>query len=399
MRPRNLMAVALSLVLASCAAVPGPVGKMRLAADNPVTRMDDAALRKVQLAAPQMLFWPSDMRSARFREMEQHFPGTHAAPAKRVRKLPMGAQLTGLPESELEAYMAGQNLVGLIVVQNGKVRLERYRQGLTAGQRWTSFSVAKSLTSTLAGQALKEGFIRSLADPVTDYVPELKGSAYEGVTVEQVLTMSSGVRWNEDYADPASDVARMYSEPLTPGRDPALAFLGKLPREAVPGSKWVYKTGETNLVGTVVQRATGMTLTDYAARRLVAAAGFEGELFWMVDPVGANVGGCCLSLSLRDYARLGLLALEGGRGVTGRGWFGRAAAAHYPTGSPGFGYGFQWWTYPGPWWGAQGIFGQGITILPGKRAVIVQLGNWPRASDRALRKAMLEFNARIESAL
>lgn len=399
MRLRNLTVMALGLVLASCAASPGPVGTMALSPDNPVTGLDRAALGQVQLAAPQMLFWPSGLRATRFAEMEKHFPGTRAAPARNPRALPTGAPLGGISESELESYMAGQNLVGLIVVQHGKVRLERYRQGFTADQRWTSFSVAKSLTATLAGQALNEGYIRSLADPVTAYVPELKGSAYDGVTVEQVLTMSSGVRWNEDYANPASDVARMFSEPLEPGRDPALAFLAKLPRDAPAGSKWVYKTGETNLVGTIVQRATGMTLTGYAARKLVPAAGFAGELFWMVDPVGANVGGCCLSLSLRDYARLGLLALEGGRGVTGRGWFGKASASHFLTGGPGFGYGYQWWTYPEGHWGAQGIFGQGITVLPGKRAVIVQLGNWPRASDPALRRAMVEFHARLGRAL
>ena len=319
MRRRNLTVMALGLALASCAAPSGPVGKLALAPDNPVTGMDVAALRQVQMAAPQMLFWPSAMRAARYAEMERHFPGTRAAPARSPRSLPAGAPISGIPEAELDSYMAGQNLVGLIVVQDGRVRLERYRQGFTADRRWTSFSVAKSLTATLAGQALKEGYIRSRADPVTAYVPELKGSAYDGVTVEQVLTMSSGVRWNEDYADPASDVARMFSEPLEPGRDPALAYLAKLPREAPAGSKWVYKTGETNLVGTIVQRATGMTLTDYAARKLVPAAGFAGELFWMVDPVGSNVGGCCLSLTLRDYARFGLLALEGGRGVTGRG--------------------------------------------------------------------------------
>ncbi|HMO69507.1 MAG TPA: serine hydrolase domain-containing protein, partial [Novosphingobium sp.] len=249
------------------------------------------------------------------------------------------------------------------------------------------------------GQALAEGRIRSLADPVTAYLPELKGSGYDGVTVEQVLTMSSGVRWNEDYADPASDVARMFSEPLRPGEDPALAYMARLPREAEPGAKWLYKTGETNLAGAIVQRATGMVLTDYAARKLVPAAGFEGELFWIVDPVGTSIGGCCLSLTLRDYARFGLLALEGGRGVTGRGWFAQASRAHHSTGAAGHGYGYQWWTYPGGMWGAQGIFGQAVTILPAKRAVIVQLGNWPRASDPVLRAEMIRFFAQVGEAL
>ena len=388
-----------ALLLAACAAPSGPVGSVRLAADNPIHAMDEAERARVRMAGPQMLFWPSDVRLARFREMERHFPGTVAAPARKVRPLPPGEAIAGLPEAEVSAYMAAQNLVGLIVVQDGRVRLEHYAHGLTPDQRWTSFSVAKSLTATLAGQALAEGRIRSLADPVTAYLPELKGSGYDGVTVEQVLTMSSGLRWNEDYADPASDVARMFSEPMRPGFDPALAYMAKLSREAEPGAKWLYKTGETNLVGAIVQRATGKVLTDYAAEKLIAAAGFEGELFWIVDPVGTSIGGCCLSLTLRDYARFGLLALEGGKGVTARGWFEEAARAHHGTGAPGHGYGYQWWTYPGGMWGAQGIFGQAVTILPDRRAVIVQLGNWPRASDPVLRAEMIRFFARVGEAL
>lgn len=396
---RRIAATLAVLLLASCAAPSGPVGSVRLAPDNPIHAMDEAERARVRMAGPQMLFWPSEVRMARFREMERHFPGTSAAPARKVRPLPPGEAIAALPEAEVAAYMAAQNLVGLIVVQDGRVRLERYAHGFAPGQRWTSFSVAKSLTATLAGQALAEGRIRSLADPVTVYLPELKGSGYDGVTVEQVLTMSSGVHWNEDYADPASDVARMFSEPMRPGHDPALAYMAKRPREAQPGSLWRYKTGETNLVGAIVQRATAKVLTDYAAEKLVPAAGFEGELFWIVDPVGTSIGGCCLSLTLRDYARFGLLALEGGRGMTSRGWFAEASRAHHGTGAPGHGYGYQWWTYPGGMWGAQGIFGQAVTILPARRAVIVQLGNWPRASDPALRAEMIRFFARVGEAL
>lgn len=396
---RRFIPALAALLLAACAAPSGPVGTVRLAPDNPIHAMDAAERERVRTAGPQMLFWPPEVRLARFREMERHFPGTVAAPARKVRPLPGGAAIATLPEAEVSAYMAAQSLVGLIVVQDGRVRLERYAHGFAPDQRWTSFSVAKSLTATLAGQALAEGRIRSLADPVTAYLPELKGSGYDGVTVSQVLTMSSGVRWNEDYADPASDVARMFSEPMRPGFDPALAYMAKLPREAQPGATWRYKTGETNLVGTIVQRATGKVLTDYAAEKLIPAAGFEGELFWIVDPVGTSIGGCCLSLSLRDYARFGLLALEGGKGVTSRGWFAQASRAHHGTGTPGHGYGYQWWTYPGGMWGAQGIFGQAITILPGKRAVIVQLGNWPQANDPALRAEMIRFFARVGEAL
>lgn len=399
---KRWIAALAALGLASCTHVPPPADaplQVRLAADNPVRAMDAAALRRLQLAAPGMLFWSSEQRSANFREMEKHFPGTVAAAARKVRDLPPGRPLQGLQDIELDAIMAKQGLVGLMVVQDGRVRLERYAQGFSADQRWTSFSVAKSLTSTLAGQAFAEGRIKSLDDPVTRYVPELAGSAYDGVTVRQILTMSSGVKWDENYADPKSDVAQMMTEPFAPGEDPMLKYLAKLPREAAPGTKWVYKTGETNLIGTIVQRATGMTLTDYAARKLIPAAGFEKPLFWLIDPTGTNVGGCCLSLTMRDYARFGLLALEGGKGVVPQGWFADATRAHYNIGVPGFGYGYQWWTYPDAHWGAQGIFGQAITLDPGRKLVVVQLANWPRASDRVLRMAQLALVLRIESAL
>lgn len=399
---RKWMAALAALTLAGCAHGPQPSAtpmQVRIAADNPVRGMDAAALRKLQLAAPQMLFWSRDERFANFRQMDKLFPGTTAPAAARVRDLPPGRPLEGLGDIELDALMASQGLVGLMVVQDGRVRLEKYARGFGPDQRWTSFSVAKSLTSTLAGQALAEGKIHSLDDPVTRYVPELAGSAYEGVTVRQILTMSSGVKWDENYADPNSDVARMFSEPFAAGQDPMLNFLRKLPREAEPGTKWVYKTGETNLIGTIVQRATGMVLTDYARTKLIPAAGFEKPLFWLIDPTGTNVGGCCLSLTLRDYARFGLLALEGGKGVTGADWFADATRDHYNVGVPGFGYGYQWWTYPEHRWGGQGIFGQAITINPARNVVVVQLGNWPRASDRAMRMTQLALMARIEMAL
>ena len=104
--------------------------------------------------------------------------------------------------------MKAYNVSGLMVLKDGKVVLERYGLGRQPQDRWTSFSVAKSVTSTLVGAAIQDGKIKSLDDPVTPYIPELKGSGYDGVTVRQMLTMSSGVKWNEDYTDPNSDVAR-----------------------------------------------------------------------------------------------------------------------------------------------------------------------------------------------
>ena len=144
-------------------------------------------------------------------------------------------------------------------------------RGLTRDGRWTSFSVAKSFTSTLVGAAIRDGYIKSVDDPVTRYIPELAGSGYDGVTVAQLLTMTSGVKWNEDYTDFNSDVARMYAKPAPAGIDPTVAYMRTLPRDTPPGSKWVYKTGETNLVGVLVSRATGKPLSAEAFKAHLAA--------------------------------------------------------------------------------------------------------------------------------
>lgn len=349
----------------------------------------------------QVLFWSDAERSARFRAMEQWFAGHEVPPAPAPRALPKGAPLASALEAELAAVLAETATAGIIVVQDGKVRFEAYGLGLGPDDRWTSFSVAKSFTSTLLGAAVKDGFITSLEDPVTKYIPGLGGSAYEGVTVKQLATMTSGVKWNEDYTDPASDVAQMNRFVVAYGPDAIVEQMKRLPREAEPGTKWVYKTGETNLIGVLVENAVGRPLAEYAKAKIVDPAGFAGPMFWMVDPRGGNIGGCCLSLTLADYARMGLFALEGGKGMVPEGWFAEAGAPQvsFAPEMPGFGYGYQWWAYPEGAYGAQGIFGQAITIVPAKRLVIAYVGNWPRASGGPERARLLALSRKIAASL
>lgn len=352
---------------------------------------------RIRMAGATILFWNQAQRDANFPAMEQQFPGTTARAAARPRPLPAGRPLA-LPEAE--AFMAANNTAGLIIVHKGKVRLERYQRGYSAEGRYTSFSVAKSLTSTLVGAAVRDGYIKSLDDPVTRYIPELAGSAYDGVTVAQVLKMTSGVKWNEDYTDPRSDVARMYLMPVPAGADPTTAFLKTLTREAEPGSKWVYKTGETNLIGVLVTRATGKSLTQYAEEKIWRRFGMERDLFWMVDQSGQNIGGCCLSASLRDYARIGLFTLSGGKGVVPRGWFADATRAWSPVpGGDERGYGYQWWTGPAGSYQAQGIFGQLIHIDPRRQLVIAMSSAWPKATGGDLGQARARFVDQIKAAI
>ncbi|MDR6851172.1 CubicO group peptidase (beta-lactamase class C family) [Sphingomonas sp. BE123] len=376
-----------ALALASCAATGGTPP-----ATVAVAPQEAAKLRQVGAA---VLFWSQEERFRNFPAMEKLFPGTVARAGRKVRALPQGAPLP-IAEAEVAAFMAAQNVTGLLVLQDGKVRMERYARGYGPEGRWTSFSVAKSVTSTLVGAAIKDGYIKSIDDPVTRYIPDLAGAGYDGVSIRQLLTMTSGVKWNEDYTDPNSDVARMFAEAVPAGMDPTVFYMRKLPRESEPGAKFVYKTGETNLIGVLVRRATGKSLSAYLEEKIWKPFGMERDAFWMTDQTGAEVSGCCLSVSLRDYGRIGQMALEGGKGIVPAGWFADATKAQVTY--PGGGYGYQWWVLPGGTYAAQGIFGQVILVDPSSKLVMVTSAAWPRASDRDLAQARLAFAMKVQAA-
>ncbi len=357
--------------LAACAAPALQTVSPPLAAENLRTR------------STEVLFWDEATRADRFRHMEEYFPGIEIAPPSAHTDLGKGAPLSQDASAELDQWLARGDIAGIMVLDHGKVRYERYGLGFGPDQRWTSFSMAKSVTSTLVGAALKDGYIRSLSDPVSRYIPGLKGSAYDDVTVEQLLTMTSGVKWNEDYTDPKSDVALEFTVEPDPGESQVVTYMKRLPREAPAGEKWVYKTGETNLIGALVEEATGQKLAAYAKRKIVDPAGLAHKVFWQTDLTGGNVGGCCIEMTLGDYARFGRFVLQGGKGSVADDWFARAGAQHVDLGG-GFGYGYQWWTYPGGNFGAVGIFGQSITLFPAQDLAIVILSNWPQATGSAL---------------
>jgi CubicO group peptidase (beta-lactamase class C family) len=391
---QGLAGAALAALLGACAGSYAPAENVAAA---PPTLARPTLVQPPQRdqSELQVLFWNEAQRSERFRAMEQWFAGHEVPAATTPRALPAGKPLSPALAAELKAMMAETDTAGIMVLEDGKVRFEHYGLGMGPQDRWTSFSVAKSFTSTLLGAAVKDGFIKSLDDPVTDYIPELAGSAYDGVTVRQVATMTSGVAWNEDYTDPESDVAKMGDYTLKYGAEGGLMQMKSLKREVPPGTKFVYKTGETNLLGFLVESAVGLPLAEYAQAKIVEPAGFAGGLFWMVDPRPGNIGGCCLSLRLSDYARMGQFVLEGGKGMVPEGWFAEAGDSQVDFGDSGFGYGYQWWTYPGGNFGAQGIFGQGINLVPERGVVVAYVGNWSRASGGPERRRLLDLTTRI----
>jgi CubicO group peptidase (beta-lactamase class C family) len=384
------------MLLAGCANLP---------VEQAAQMLGEGQAERVRQAGAEVLFWSQEQRDANFPAMERHFPGNAVKAGARPRPLPMGESIEPAlgGAAAVDAFIASQNIAGLIALKDGRVRLERYARGLTPQGRWTSFSVAKSLTSTLVGAAIRDGFIKSIDDPVTRYIPELAGSAYDGVTVRQVLTMTSGVKWNEDYTDPQSDVARMFAVRPPAGMDVTVAYLRTLAREAEPGSKWVYKTGETNLIGVLVSKATGKPLSRYLSEKIWRPYGMERDAFWMTDQRGQEIGGCCISVSLRDYARVGQFMLDGGtaggKSVLPAGWIADATTSRVATGGRGGGgYGYQWWTTPYGY-SASGIFGQTVYVDPKARVVIVALSAWPRATDGKLGGARVAFMRKMGEAM
>jgi CubicO group peptidase (beta-lactamase class C family) len=348
-----------------------------------------------------VLMWSVPQRDAAFRAMDR-LPVLAEAreimPLGQPLPLPAGRPLT-IPG--VDEYMASQRAAGLVIVQEGKVRFERYGLGFGAGGRWTSFSVAKSFTSTLVGAAIKEGAIRSLDDKVSQYIPDLKGSAYDDVTVAQLLTMSSGVRWNEDYEDPKADVAMFNNAEPETGMDATVSYMRKLPRAHPPGTVWHYNTGETNLIGVLVSSAVKKPLAQYLEEKIWKPAGMEAKATWLLGKTGHEIAGCCLQAATRDFARMGLLVLAngaaGGQQIVPPDWFAAATHKQKDIGEPGKGYGYQWWTYDDGTVAAQGIFGQGIFIDPGRRLVIASNANWTRATEGPEGDAREAFYRKVQA--
>jgi CubicO group peptidase (beta-lactamase class C family) len=340
-----------------------------------------------------ILAWTPEQQLLGYRSMEKISPTRVVRRGIRVHALPLAARQIDPrwtwkgQQMDVGRYMTAMRTSGVIVLKDGRVVLERYGLGRSAKDRWTSFSVAKSVTSILIGAAIKDGAIKGLEAPVTAYIPELKGSAYEGVTVRQLLTMTSGVKWNEDYTDPKSDVAQAGFVGVEPGVDPIVSYMRRLPRADPPGAKFVYKTGETDLAGILLTNAVGKSMSAYLSDKLWRPYGMEQDAAWMEDLAGHERGGCCLSMTLRDYARIGQFMLDGGRAgavqVLPEGWVADATRLQvtFPASDePDRGYGYFWWIHDGAY-AAEGIFGQEIFVFPKDRVVIAINSAWLKADD------------------
>ncbi len=320
------------------------------------------------------LFWTPEQQVAGYRNIDKVFP---------TRVISAGGSPYGLPEHMIDLngvqisfedkvlttdeYFSQQNVAGLLVIKNGRIVYERYGLGNSQDSLWVSFSVAKSVTSLLIGVAIRDGYIKSIDEKVTDYLPRLKGSSYDQATIRNILQMSSGVQWNEDYADPDSDINSSEGNTLR-----LYEYLREKPRDTAPGEEFNYNTAETNLVGTLLRSAIGNNLATYLSVKIWRPFGMRSDANWMLsEPGGGEVGGCCISATLRDYGRIGLFALGDGRLPDGTQVLPDNWMAESTSPSKGnAGYGYLWWLNEGGVYRAKGIFGQGIYINPQEKVVI-----------------------------
>ncbi len=302
-----------------------------------------------------------------------------------ISDLPYGKDMN-LPAGTLN-WIAAHNVTSLLVMKDGLVRHESYYLGTTDQDRRISWSVAKSFLSALLGVVIADGHIQSLDDPVTKYVPSLVGSAYDGASLRNVLQMTSGVDFDEDYHDFNSDINKM-------GRVLALGgsmdeFTEELyKRYSPPGNAWHYVSIDTHVISMVIRGATGQNLGTLMAENIVAPLGFESAPYYLTDGQGVAFALGGLNLTTRDYARFGQMVVQGGRygneQVVPTSWVHESTTPSAPTQPGRLQYGYQWWmpadALEGEFFG-HGIYGQYIYIDRAKGVVIIRT-----AADRSFSK-------------
>ena len=331
-----------------------------------------------------LLFSPQKERRVVFKSMDRFYPtrlieATDNAYALEPAKKDLsniGYDVEGTSYT-VKDFLASPYSKGFIVVQDNKILLEYYDDSHNEKTRWVSFSVTKSVTSMLIGAAIKDGFITSVDEPVAHYLPRLRGTPYETATIEDLLHMSSGVKWNEDYFDPKSDVARAGGA----NGIALVSHLAQLPQEHTPGEVFNYNTGETNLAGEILRSAIGNNASTYLQLKIWQPFGMEFQANWLLDSLGGGeTGGCCISATLRDYARLGIFAMRNGVLADGTETLPDNWMLSSTTPSEGAAYyGYLWWLGGEGLYSAQGIFGQRIAVMPVSKLVIAAHSNAPSA--------------------
>lgn len=381
-RPLAPLAAFAALALFGCAATPSPPATAGPApASTP-------ALTLESLRDTEIMRWTPEQQRLGYPNIEKLIATGTVRAAARPRPLPSAPRDWSAFTYEhagatrtLDHFLRELNVVGLIVVADGAIALERYADGHDGDTPWTAFSVTKSITSLLFGAAIRDGHLEGLDETVVRWVPALAGTAYDGVTLRQLLQMTSGVAWNSDLSNPDSNVYRLSAIDKEGGLDALLRYLGGLPRAAEPGTKFIYNTADADVAAAVLRAATGRTLASSLTEAMWQPFGMEHDAHWVrLRGTDLEHGDCCLSMTLRDQARVGLFALEEGVLPDGTralpdGWMGESTRS-----GPDFnGYGYFWWLRRSGGYFASGSFGQHIEVAPAERVVVAIQSYWPKA--------------------
>ena len=287
---------------------------------------------------------------------------------------------------------------GLMIIHEGEVVHESYGRGANAGTRFTTWSLVKSITSTLVGVAIADGKIDSVDDQLVKYLPEVKGTAYDGVTIKQALQMSSGIRYDPNLFDgKMDDTINFMTNSVVTGKTPVFDLAIKYKREHEPGTKFNYNTAESQVLLELIRRVTEMDAAAYLEQKIWRPLGMEHSGEWVLDRAGAEgaeIGGAFYNPALRDWARFGIFVEQGGvwngEQILPVDWVDRATIsddAHIRPGevhpNPNRGYAWHWWTYSDGTFTASGANGQTLYIDRENDIVVARSSAWPEGYVRA----------------
>lgn len=303
-------------------------------------------------------------------------------------------------------YLRRNPTTGLLIAKDDTIFYEHYQYARTDRDRFASQSMAKTITGMLIGIAVADGAIKSIDDPAATYVPELAATEYGRTPIRALLNMSSGVDFKQTF-NGQDDSARLYRDLFgRPGKDPVSTVTQFNSRVAPPNTKWHYSDAESEILGLILRRATGMPIADYLNQKIWQPIGAEGNATWAIDGTGQEVTFCCFNAVLRDYARLArLLAHDGtwnGRQIIPRQWLidatsARPSDSHLAPGKadPFYGYGYQIWLFPGPGrrFALLGVHGQMIFVDPETKLILVHTAVRPKPVDPATRETRALWSA------
>ncbi len=332
-------------------------------------------------------------QSEHFGNLKNLIPVREMSPSATPIAWPEGEQIalpdtysTAEGEQSVQALLERTSTSALLIIRDGEIRHESYYGTGGRDVQWLSMSVAKSFVSALVGQLVADGRIRSIDDPISEYIEVEEGSAYDGVSIRNVLLMSSGARWSEDYSDPQSDALGL-SLALGGAQGDLDSFVRGMHKELTPGSVCRYNSGDTQALGMLIRAATGGTIADYMQQVLVEPLGFEYPSYWLIDGSGIEAAFAGLNLTARDYARLGELYRRGGewngRQVIPAEWVRDSVRQTAPQCKlsaqeefADIAYGYQWWlpldTSEGAFT-AIGVYNQFVYVDPTTNTTIVKL--------------------------